>query len=95
MPAFIIAEIDVTDPAGFEAYRKLVAPTIADAGGEYRVRGGALDVLEGEWKPRRLVILEFASMAAARAWYESDVYAPVKAIRQKSARTNVVLVEGL
>ncbi len=95
MPAFIIADIDVTDLEGFEAYRKLVAPTIADAGGRYRVRGGAFDVVEGEWQPKRLVILEFDSMAAARAWYESDAYAPVKAIRQKSARTNVVLVEGL
>lgn len=95
MPAFIIADIDVTNPEGFEAYRKLVAPTIANAGGEYRVRGGAFDVLEGEWQPKRLVILEFASMAAARAWYESDAYAPVKAVRHKNARTNVVLVEGL
>lgn len=95
MPAFIIADIDVTDPEGFEAYRRLVAPTIAEAGGVYRVRGGAIEVLEGEYRPKRLVILEFPSMAAARAWYESETYAPVKSIRLKTALTNALLVEGL
>jgi uncharacterized protein (DUF1330 family) len=95
MPAFIIADIDVSDPEGFEAYRKLVAPTIDAAGGVYRVRGGAIEVLEGDYRPKRLVILEFPSMAAARAWYESEAYAPVKAIRLKTALTSVVLVEGL
>jgi len=95
MPAFIIADIDVTDPAGFDSYRQLVAPTIGAAGGNYRVRGGVFEVLEGDYRPNRLVILEFESMAAARAWYGSDAYAPVKAIRLRSAATNVILVEGL
>ena len=95
MAAFIIADIDVTDPEGFEAYRKLVAPTIANAGGIYRVRGGAVEVLEGDYRPRRMVILEFDSMASAKAWYDSDAYAPVKALRLKTTRSNVVLVEGL
>jgi uncharacterized protein (DUF1330 family) len=95
MAAFIIADIDVSDPEGFEAYRRLVAPTIADAGGVYRVRGGAFEVLEGDFRPRRLVILEFDSMASAKTWYESDAYAPLKAIRLKTTQSNVVLVEGL
>lgn len=95
MPAFIIADIDITDPEGFEAYRQLVTPTVDHAGGRYRVRGGRVEVLEGQWQPRRLVMLEFESMAAARAWYESDAYAPAKAIRQRSASSHVVLVEGL
>lgn len=95
MAAFIIADIDITDPAGFEAYRQLVAPTIDAAGGCYRVRGGQTEVLEGSWQPRRLVVLEFDSMAAARAWYDSDAYAPARAIRQQTAASNVVLVEGL
>lgn len=95
MPAFILADIDVSDPEGFETYRQLVAPTIAAAGGVYRVRGGAIEVLEGDVRPKRLVILEFPSMASARAWYESDAYAPVKAIRRKTSQTNVLLVEGL
>jgi uncharacterized protein (DUF1330 family) len=95
MAAFILADIDVTDPVGFETYRNLVAPTIAAAGGRYRVRGGQVDVLEGNWRPRRLVMLEFPDMASARAWYESDEYAPAKAIRARTAVTNVLLIEGL
>jgi uncharacterized protein (DUF1330 family) len=95
MPAYIIADVDVSDPEGFETYRQLVAPTIAAAGGAYIVRGGASEVLEGSYQPKRLVVLEFESMAAARAWYHSDEYAPVKAIRQRTAATNVILVEGL
>lgn len=95
MAAFILADIDITDPAGFEAYRQLVAPTISAGGGCYRVRGGRCEVLEGQWQPRRLVVLEFESMAAARAWYDSDAYAPAKAIRQRTARSNIVVVEGL
>ncbi len=95
MSAFIIAEIDVTDPEGFETYRQLVAPTIEAAGGRYRIRGGRVEVLEGDWRPRRVVVLEFESMAAARSWYESDAYAPAKAIRQRTTTSNVVLVEGL
>jgi uncharacterized protein (DUF1330 family) len=95
MPAFIIADIDITDSEGFETYRQLVAPTIEAAGGRYRIRGGRVEVLEGEWRPRRVVVLEFESMAAARSWYESDAYAPAKAIRQRTTTSNVVLVEGL
>jgi uncharacterized protein (DUF1330 family) len=95
MAAFILADIDVTDPAGFETYRQLVAPTIAAAGGRYRVRGGHVDVLEGDWTPKRLVMLEFPDLASARAWYESDDYAPARAIRARTAVTNVVLIEGL
>lgn len=95
MPAYLIADVDVSDPKGFETYRQLVAPTITAAGGTYRVRGGAFQVLEGDYQPKRLIVLEFESMAAARAWYESDAYAPIKAIRQKTAATNVILVEGL
>jgi len=95
MPAYFIANIDVTDPVGFETYRSLVAPTIASAGGRYRVRGGSVQVLEGQWQPKRLVMLEFDSVAAALEWYESEEYAPVKAIRERTARSDVVIVEGL
>jgi uncharacterized protein (DUF1330 family) len=95
MPAYLIANIDVTDPAGFETYRALVAPTIAAAGGRYLVRGGNVQVLEGQWQPKRLVVLEFESVAAALEWYESDAYAPAKAIRERTTRSDAVIVEGL
>lgn len=95
MAAFIIANIDVTDPEGFAQYRELVAPTVAAAGGRYRVRGGDVKVLEGSFVPKRLVILEFDSMQAAQDWYESDAYAPARALRQRSTRSDAILVDGL
>jgi uncharacterized protein (DUF1330 family) len=95
MPAFVIADIQVTDPEGFQTYRDLVAPTIARAGGVYRVRGGDIDVKEGDWQPSRLVVLEFPTLEAAQAWYASDDYAPVKAVRERTAVTRVVIVDGL
>lgn len=95
MSAYFIVNIDVTDPVGFDTYRALAAPTIAAAGGRYRVRGGNVTVLEGQWQPKRLVVLEFDSVTAALEWYESDEYAPVKAIRERTAKSDIVLVEGL
>ena len=95
MAAYAIAEVEVTDPAQFEEYRKRVPATIAQYGGKYLVRGGAVDSKEGGWTPKRLVVLEFPSMDAARRWYGSPEYAPVLAMRLKSARSRVVLVEGL
>lgn len=95
MPAYIIATIDVTDPVGFEAYRQLVAPNLHAAGGRYIVRGGKTEVLEGDWQPKRVVILEFESMDAARRWYDSPGYGPIRAIRQRTTRSDVILIEGL
>ena len=91
MSAFIFANVDVTDPAGFATYRELVAPTISAAGGRYRVRGGETRQLEGTYAPRRTVLLEFDSMEAALAWYESDAYAAAKALRQIPAKGRLAL----
>lgn len=95
MSAYIIANIDVTDPEGFALYREMVAPTILAAGGRYRVRGGEARTLEGSYQPKRMVMLEFDSRAAALAWYESDAYAPARALRARVARTDVLLVDGV
>ena len=94
MSAYVIAEVDITDPALYEEYRRLVPATIAKYGGKYLVRGGAVDVKEGGWQPKRLVVLEFASMDQARTWYHSPEYAPALALRTKAARSKVLLVEG-
>jgi len=94
MAAYLIAEVDVTDPAAYDEYRKIVPATIAKNGGKYLVRGGAVDAKEGGWQPKRLVVLEFASMEQAKKWYHSPDYAPALAIRTKAARSKVVLVEG-
>lgn len=96
MPAaFLIVDIDVTDDVGYQAYRQLVGPIVAASGGRFIVRGGAIDVLEGEWRPKRVVMLEFPSMATALDWYHGESYAEAKALRLRTSRCNVVLVEGL
>jgi uncharacterized protein (DUF1330 family) len=95
MPAYLVAELEVTDPAGFEEYRKGVPATIAAHGGRYLARGGALESLEGGWSPKRMVILEFPSLAQAKAWYTSPEYQELLALRQRSSNSKAVLIEGL
>jgi uncharacterized protein (DUF1330 family) len=94
MAAYVIANVDVKDPAGYEEYRKLVPATIEKYGGKYLVRGGAFEKLEGEWQPKRLVVLEFGSLDQARRWYMSEEYRPAKALRKKSAASDLIVVEG-
>ena len=95
MAAYVIAEVDVQDNALFEEYRKLVPATIAQYGGKYIVRGGATETKEGGWTPKRLVVLEFPTMARAREWYHSTEYAPALAMRLKAAKNRMILVEGV
>ena len=94
MPAYFIADLDVTDPAGFEEYRQLVPGTIQKYGGRYLVRGGAVETLEGDWQPQRVVVLEFPSLEQARRWYNSEDYRAPKALRYKTGITSLILVEG-
>ena len=95
MAAYVIAEVDVHDAALFEEYRKLVPPTIAQYGGKYVVRGGAMESKEGGWTPKRVVVLEFPTLARAREWYHSAEYAPALALRLKAAKSRMVMVEGV
>jgi uncharacterized protein (DUF1330 family) len=95
VPAYLIAEVDVTDPAAYEEYRKQVPPIIAKYGGRYLVRGGKVESKEGGWTPPRFVIVEFPSMEQARRFYDSPEYAPVLAIRKKASRSRLILAEGL
>lgn len=95
MTAYLIADIDVTDAVGYEEYKKRVPAIIAAHGGRYLARGGASEVLEGTWQPRRSAILEFPSVAALKAFWESPEYQPVRAIRERCAQSNMVVVEGL
>jgi len=92
---YLIANITVTDPDRFEAYREAVPPLIAAHGGRYIVRGGKTEAVEGTDPYRRLVVLEFPSLAAAKAFYESPDYAPVLRIRLAASEGQVVLVEGV
>ena len=93
MPAYLIANIEITDPSTYDQYKKLVPPTIAKYGGRYLARGGATEVLEGEWTPKRLVIVEFPDMTRLKAWYHSPEYRPVLALRQRSAKSSLVATE--
>ena len=95
MAAYIIAQIDVTDAEAYEGYKAQVPALIEKYGGEYLARGGAVEVLEGEWSMPRTIILRFESLEAAHAWYAADDYQPVKALRQQASRGNIVLVEGV
>ena len=91
---YIYAEIEVTDPAVYEEYRKRVPATIAAFGGRYAVRIGDPQVLEGDRDVKRSVILEFDSRERALEWYDSEQYRDVKALRLRSAKTHVVLYTG-
>ena len=95
MPAYYIADVDVHDPEEYEAYRQGVPASLEPYGGRFVVRGGAFEVLEGDWTPTRLVVLEFPSVERARAWYESEEYAPLLALRQRVATSRAMVVEGL
>jgi uncharacterized protein (DUF1330 family) len=95
MPAHVIVDIDIHDPEGYEEYKRLAEPAVAACGGKYLVRGGRVAVLEGGWAPRRLVILEFAGVEQAKKWLESEEYRPARALRHKTARTNMVVAEGV
>ena len=95
MAAYMIAEIDITDPTAYEEYRKQVPAVIAKYGGKYLVRGGRVESLEGGWSPKRLAVLEFPSMEQAEKWYRSPEYAPLIKLRQKASRSKLTLVEGL
>lgn len=95
MTAYLIVEIEITDPTEYAEYVERVPPTIAAFGGRYRVRGGQAELLEGDDPPKRMVVLEFPSAERARAWLESPEYRPARDIRHRAARTRMVLVEGV
>ena len=95
MAAYVLANVEITDPAAYEEYRAKVPGTIAAYGGRYLARAGATEVLEGDWMPHRLVILEFPSLAQLKAWYKSPEYRPLLEIRKRTARSRVIVVEGV
>jgi uncharacterized protein (DUF1330 family) len=94
MPAYVIVDVKITDPKSYEAYKQMTPGSLAPFGGRFVVRGGATQVLEGSWQPNRLVVLEFDSVERAREWWASEEYKDAKALRQRSAHTNMVVVEG-
>lgn len=95
MAAYVIAHIDVKDPVRYQDYIKMSPISIAKFGGKFIARGGTTDVLEGNWQPKRLVLLEFPSAERAREWWASEEYAPAKALRQATSYGELVIVDGV
>lgn len=95
MSAYVIAQIEITDPERYAEYVKQVPATIARYGGRYLARGGKVEALEGPLKGRRIAIVEFDSFEKAREWYESSDYRGPRTIRQGAAVSQLILVDGL
>ena len=95
MAAYVIVDVQVTDPQAFEEYRKRVPATVEKYGGKFIVRGGKHEKIEGTWDPTRLVVLEFPSVEHAKRWYGSEEYREPKAVRLKSSKASMIFVEGV
>ncbi len=94
MPAYVIVEITIHDPQQYEDYKKLTPAAIAAYDGKFIVRGALTESLEGDWNPERIVVLQFPSVARAKEWWSSPEYTAAKLIRQRSAFTKMLVVEG-
>ncbi len=95
MAAYVMVQLQITDPETFKKYQAQVPATIAQYGGRYLVRGGEYEVLEGEWPQLRHVVLEFPNAERAREWYDSPEYAPLKALRMSASEGNGILIQGM
>ena len=95
MVAYVINDMEVTDPQLLDEYKKLSPVTVAQYGGRFLARGGQSEMLEGNWAPKRLVILEFPTVEQAKAWVNSPEYAPARRVRQQASRSNIIVVEGV
>jgi uncharacterized protein (DUF1330 family) len=95
MSAYVIANVHVTDPAQYESYKRLSSIAMQAHGAEVCVRGGAVEVLEGDWQPERMVVLKFRDVAAARAFYDSPEYRAAREARAGAADMRMIVVEGV
>ena len=95
MPAYVIANVTVKDPVRYEDYKRMVPATLVPFGGRFVIRGGNPEVLEGDWRPFRLVLLEFPSVERARAWWNSPGYAEARALRQATSKGTLIILEGV
>ena len=94
MPAYVIVEVEINDPVEYEEYKKLTPATIAAYDGKFVVRGAQTESLEGNWNPERIVVLQFPSVTKAKEWWNSEEYTIAKSIRQRTAKTKMLVVDG-
>jgi len=95
MPAYLLAEIEITNPEGYKGYTAVVPDSIRKYGGKFLVRGGAAHPLEGDWPERRRVIIEFPSLDAAKKWWDSPDYEQAKGLRRANSKGRLMLLEGV
>jgi uncharacterized protein (DUF1330 family) len=95
MTAYVVVETDITDPEQYEQYKAAAPAAIAAGGGRFLVRGGELAVLEGDWSPSRIVLLEFEDLEAAKRWYDSEIYREARKLRAGAANLRVIAVQGV
>ena len=95
MAVYYVADVDVHDPQSYAEYSKQVGPIVAQYGGRFLVRGGATEMIEGDWQPQRLVIIEFADTAHFRAWYDSPEYTEARSIRFNASTARAILTQGV
>jgi uncharacterized protein (DUF1330 family) len=94
MPAYIIVEVEIHNPAEYEDYKKLTPPSLVNYQGKFIVRGGKMETLEGDWNPQRIVVLEFPTLELAKSWWASEEYAPAKTLRHRTAKSKMIAIEG-
>ena len=95
MAAYIIVDLEITEPIEYEEYKKRAGATVEKYGGKYIVRGGECETLEGDWEPKRIVVLQFENAERAKAWLNSQEYAEPRKMRHRTAKTRMILVEGM
>ena len=95
MAAYVIVDVSIHDPAGYEDYKKLTPASLLPFQGKFIVRGGKTVSMEGDWKPQRIVVSEFPSVERAKEWWNSEGYEKAKKLRQASADTKMIIVEGV
>lgn len=95
MPAYIVVEVEVNDAVRYEDYKRMVPPSLEPYGGRFIVRGGKAENLEGDWEPKRFVMVEFPDVEQAKTWWASQEYAEAKTLRQATAKTQMIVVEGV
>jgi len=95
MAAFVIVEVSIRDHQAYEEYKKLTPAAVAAYGGKFVVRGGQAETLEGDWRPERMVVLEFPSVERAKEWWDSELYTKAKVIRQGATDTKMIVIQGV
>jgi uncharacterized protein (DUF1330 family) len=95
MAAYVIVDVEVTDPEKYQEYIRMVPPSIEAYGGRFLVRGGRAENIEGDWQPRRIVVLQFDSFERAKEWWASEEYRAPKALRQSASVADMIVVEGI